>query len=62
MSITKRLRHLLCRWLDWHERSRGVTFDGLTFHSRCKHCSKRISLDSQGNWFWVGDDPRKERS
>ena len=26
-------------------------FDGCSFESRCKHCHKKILMDSQGNWF-----------
>lgn len=28
-----------------------MTFDGCSTHARCKHCSREIMQDSQGNWF-----------
>ena len=39
--------------MGWHIPDRGEkkTHDGLSYHSRCKHCGKEIMQDSQGNWF-----------
>ena len=36
--------------LHWHEPT-TIWFDGFKVHSICKHCSKEIMRDSQGNWF-----------
>ena len=43
--------------LGWHapDYTVGVWDDGISFHAKCKHCGKRITQDSQGNWF-VGED------
>lgn len=37
--------------LDWHQPSDKETFDGCSFHCKCKYCGKEIMQDSQGNWF-----------
>lgn len=39
--------------LGWHEPDKNAKIwsDGCSSHCRCKHCSKEIMQDSQGNWF-----------
>lgn len=38
--------------LGWHTPLEGPeSYDGLSYHARCKYCSKEIMQDSQGNWF-----------
>lgn len=37
--------------LEWHEPDEKKSFDGCSFHSRCKWCGREILQDSQGNWF-----------
>lgn len=37
--------------MGWHEPTKNVTFNGVSYCSRCKYCKKRIMQDSQGNWF-----------
>lgn len=46
-----KLRKFLCNVLGWHRPSDTEEFDGVSFHSVCKHCGKRVMQDSQGNWF-----------
>lgn len=46
------------RWfhdiLGWHVPGEAFSsFDGCSFHNRCKHCGKEIMQDSQGNWFLI---------
>ena len=37
--------------LKWHTPKNDISsFDGCSFHHRCKHCGKEIMQDSQGNW------------
>ena len=38
-------------FLRWHEPEDHWWWDGSSVHSRCKHCGKEITRDSQGNWF-----------
>ena len=47
------LSNFKCNVLGWHIPDPNVkkTFDGLSFHSRCKYCGKEIMMDGQGNWF-----------
>ena len=36
----------------WHRPDDGPeSFDGCSFHAKCKHWGKDIMQDSQGNWF-----------
>lgn len=44
-------RGFLCNVLGWHSPSAVITFDGVSFHSVCRHCGRRITQDSQGNWY-----------
>ena len=45
----KRLYHDI---LGWHEPGNGSeSFDGASFHAKCRFCGKEIMQDSQGNWF-----------
>lgn len=39
--------------LEWHRPDEHIeeSFDGASFHCVCKHCGKKITEDSQGNWF-----------
>lgn len=37
--------------MGWHEPTKNVTFNGVSYCSRCKYCKKKIMQDSQGNWF-----------
>ena len=37
--------------MKWHRPDETNSFDGCSFHSRCKICGKEIMQDSQGNWF-----------
>ena len=38
--------------LGWHTPDNSPQWsDGLSQHSRCKHCGRDIMQDSQGNWF-----------
>lgn len=38
--------------MKWHRPdNKPQTFDGLSVHSKCKHCGEDIMQDSQGNWF-----------
>ena len=37
--------------MGWHEPTKNITYNGVSFCSRCKYCHKRIHQDSQGNWF-----------
>ena len=37
--------------LEWHRPDETESFDGCSFHSKCKYCGKDIMQDSQGNWF-----------
>ena len=38
--------------LGWHTLDNSPRWsDGLSDHSKCKHCGKDIMQDSQGNWF-----------
>lgn len=37
--------------MGWHEPTKNITFNGVSYCSRCKYCKKRIMQDSQGNWF-----------
>lgn len=37
--------------MGWHEPTKNVTFNGVSYCSHCKYCKKRIMQDSQGNWF-----------
>ena len=39
--------------LKWHRPSEKMDFDGCSLHTVCKHCSKEIMQDSQGNWFEI---------
>lgn len=41
--------------MHWHQPSEKQSFDGLSFHSKCKWCGKEILQDSQGNWFDIGE-------
>lgn len=39
-------------FLGWHVPNDSPQWsDGLSQHAVCKHCSKDIMQDSQGNWF-----------
>ena len=40
-------------FMHWHTPSKKLSFDGLSFHSKCKWCGEEILQDSQGNWFEV---------
>lgn len=37
--------------MGWHEPTKNITFNGVSYCSHCKYCKKRIMQDSQGNWF-----------
>lgn len=37
--------------MGWHEPTKNITFNGISYCSRCKYCKKKIMQDSQGNWF-----------
>ena len=37
--------------MGWHEPTKNITFNGVSYCSRCKYCKKKIMQDSQGNWF-----------
>ena len=38
--------------MGWHTPDNSPKWsDGLSDHSKCKHCGKDIMQDSQGNWF-----------
>ena len=37
--------------LGWHRPNEEIKAAGINFKSTCKHCSKEIIQDSQGNWF-----------
>ena len=37
--------------MGWHEPTKNITFNGVSYCIRCKYCKKRIMQDSQGNWF-----------
>ena len=40
------------KYLGWHSPTIGIgSFDGCSFHSKCKYCGKEIMQDSQGGWF-----------
>lgn len=45
----KRLCHDI---YGWHEPENDPeSFDGASFHAKCRFCGKGIMQDSQGNWF-----------
>lgn len=37
--------------LKWHEPTDYQYYDGCNWRSKCKHCGKDITRDSQNNWF-----------
>ena len=37
--------------MGWHEPTKNITHNGVSYCSRCKYCGKRIIQDSQGIWF-----------
>lgn len=37
--------------MGWHEPTKNITFNGVSYCSRCKYCHKKIHQDRQGNWF-----------
>ena len=41
--------------LGWHKPKNDddSSFDGCSFHNKCKYCGKEILQDSQGNWFTI---------
>lgn len=42
-------------WMGWHDgKGAGEQFDGVSFHSKCSKCGKKVLQDSQGNWFEYG--------
>ena len=47
-SFNKRFAH---RYLGHHWPREAWGFDGCSMTSRCRVCSARIGMDSQGNWF-----------
>ena len=49
-GIGKWLYHNIFGWHQPKEND-NVSFDGYSFHCKCKHCGKDIMQDSQGNWF-----------
>jgi len=52
MKISEIIGRILHKYLHWHKPKETVgSFDGASFHSICKYCSKEIMQDSQGGWF-----------
>lgn len=43
-------------FLEWHRPEDKQSFDGCSFHSKCKWCGEEILQDSQGNWFSIETD------
>lgn len=54
---TPRIRRWMCEKLGWHKPKSGTEHyhpnDPLTFllFAECKYCGRRITRDSQGNWY-----------
>lgn len=52
MKVFYKIAKFFDKYLGWHSPSIGVSsFDGCSFHSKCKYCGKDIMQDSQGGWF-----------
>lgn len=52
-AITSRwlLYSWACYWAGTHFPLENEHFDGCSFHSVCRKCTKTIMQDGQGNWF-----------
>ena len=44
-----------CR-IGWHKPYTTTGFDGCSMTGKCQRCAHRLLMDSQGNWFSVGED------
>ena len=42
---------ILCKIFGWHNGKGEKSFDGMSIHSTCSRCGKKVMQDSQGNWF-----------
>ena len=57
---TLRIRRWMCEKLGWHKPKSGTENyqkkDQLMFLllAECKYCGRRITRDSQGNWYEIG--------
>lgn len=49
----------LCNFLGWHKAGKA-SFDGCSFEGRCPRCNRKVLLDSQGNWFAIGEDIKEK--
>ena len=45
------VRSFFCNVMDWHSPGVNVVSCGILTDSCCKYCGKRITMDSQGNWY-----------
>ena len=46
-----------CEWLDWHRPGTPVKWSLASANgavTTCQRCGRSLLLDSQGNWFGVG--------
>ena len=56
MKLRERIRrwtHDFLGWCDGHGGKLG--FDGVSVSGYCSVCGRRVLMDSQGNWFAVGE-------
>ena len=45
-------KHIYHDLFEWHvPNDKPERFDGMSFHAECKWCGKKITQDSQGNWY-----------
>lgn len=51
MNILNKIRQFKCNILDWHKPNDEVRIEHHIIKSKCKYCGRKITIDSQGNWF-----------
>lgn len=51
MNILNKIRQFKCNILDCHKPNDEVRIEHHIIKSKCKYCGRKITIDSQGNWF-----------
>ncbi len=55
IEVMRRFAHDVLGWHDAKGWNGAKGFDGASLTGICSRCNKRVLMDSQGNWFMVGD-------
>ncbi len=55
METIRRFLHDKLGWHDGKGWNGARGFDGASFTAICSRCNKRVLMDSQGNWFTIGE-------